>query len=114
MKRSPVRDIASMILSFHYAAYGSLLEQKNLGEGNFEMFEKWADVWYRLCSAVFLKSYSKAVEGTNILPEDSQALESLLGTLILTRALGELAYEVKNSPEQAVISARAIENILDR
>jgi hypothetical protein len=46
LKRSPIRDIAGMIRSFHYAAYSAILRRASVRTEDIPLLEPWADLWY--------------------------------------------------------------------
>jgi maltose alpha-D-glucosyltransferase/alpha-amylase len=46
LKRSPLRDVAGMIRSFHYAAYGGLLLDNQIRKEDINHLVPYAEQWY--------------------------------------------------------------------
>jgi maltose alpha-D-glucosyltransferase/alpha-amylase len=62
VKRSGLRDIASMLRSMHYAAHSALLKQVDRGVARREdlsRLEAWADLWYEWVAAAFVESWGR-------------------------------------------------------
>ncbi|HET6370770.1 MAG TPA: maltose alpha-D-glucosyltransferase, partial [Nitrospiria bacterium] len=57
LKRSPFRDVAGMIRSFHYKAHSGLIHQKSIRPEDVSVLEPWADLWFQYVGGVFLKAY---------------------------------------------------------
>ncbi len=119
IKRSPLRDVAGMIRSIHYAAYVGLqktgvpMEGEKGGEKEvYRALEGAASTWYKYCSAAFLKSYLEAVSGTGIVPKDKASLKILLEAFLIERAIHELNYEVSCRPELAAIPIAGLKDLL--
>jgi len=101
LKRSPLRDVAGMIRSFHYAAHNALLRQMSLAprpEEDLPLLQKWAQYWYVWVSAAFLTAYLNGIRQANLLPEDPEQLKILLDAYLLERAVYEIGYELNNRP----------------
>ena len=63
LKHSPLRDVAGMIRSFHYAAYAALGEQVKRGRLHPEQektMDAWARFWSGWVGAIFYQSYCRA------------------------------------------------------
>jgi maltose alpha-D-glucosyltransferase/alpha-amylase len=113
LKRSPLRDVAGMIRSFHYAAYSALLQRGNIRAEDVSLLEPWIEPWYRRVSGTFLDSYLMTVGGAGFVPGDESEREVLLETLLLDKAVYELGYELNNRPDWTIIPIRGIKQILN-
>jgi maltose alpha-D-glucosyltransferase / alpha-amylase len=112
LKRSPLRDVAGMIRSFHYAAVSSLLNHGVNHPGDIPFLEPWMDAWYVFVSGIYLQSYLKTVGESGLVPRERLDLGTLLRALLLEKAVYELGYELNNRPEWLAVPLRGIEMIL--
>jgi maltose alpha-D-glucosyltransferase / alpha-amylase len=116
MKRSPLRDIAGMLRSFHYAVYASLLDHHE-GAGvralDRPALEPWANFWYTSVSAAFLREYLFAAGPGGFLPATDEELVTLLDGYVLEKAVYELGYELNNRPRWTMIPLRGLAQLLD-
>jgi maltose alpha-D-glucosyltransferase/alpha-amylase len=118
LKRSPLRDVAGMLRSFHYAAHASLVRPTDgavtgpapgLGIAG---IEPWADFWYGAVATLFLHTYVNTAAPGGFLPTDEAELSVLLGAYLLEKAVYELGYELNNRPEWALIPLRGVLELL--
>ncbi len=114
LKRSPLRDVAGMLRSFHYAAYATLFESGETGRTSQPTsLEPWARFWYAAVSAVFLHHYLILARGADILPESDDEIAVLLDAYLLEKAVYELGYELNNRPDWAVIPLGGLLQLLN-
>jgi maltose alpha-D-glucosyltransferase/alpha-amylase len=116
IKRSPLRDVAGMIRSFHYAAYMGLqqhVERGSLPPENLAMFEPWARFWNHAVSATFLRAYRQALGPSKVLPETPEDLQVMLHAYLLNKASYELGYELNNRPAWLKIPLQGILHLLE-
>jgi maltose alpha-D-glucosyltransferase/alpha-amylase len=111
LKRSPLRDVAGMMRSFQYAAY-SALWQPAMRVEDVPFLERWADLWYRQMSSVFLQSYLSITAGAVFVPPNPDDLQVFLEAYLLDKAVYEIGYELNNRPDWVVIPIRGIKHIL--
>ena len=111
LKRSALRDVAGMMRSFQYAAY-SALWQPAMRTEDVPFLERWADLWYRQMSSVFLQSYLQTTAGAIFVPQNEDDLQILLEAYLLDKAVYEIGYELDNRPDWVVIPIRGIKHIL--
>lgn len=112
LKRSPLRDVAGMIRSFHYAAYNALFLDASLRAKDKPLLEPWADLWYHYVSGIFLHSYLETCGDVPFIPHEKGELETLLQAFLLDKAIYELGYELNNRPDWIIIPVRGVQCIL--
>jgi maltose alpha-D-glucosyltransferase / alpha-amylase len=114
LKRSPLRDVAGMIRSFHYAAYGSLFLDNQIRKEDLGKLMPFAEQWYHYMSGIFMNAYLKTVEGSAFIPKDKNDLNTLMTTFLLEKAIYELNYELNNRPGWVIIPLRGIKSIMKK
>jgi maltose alpha-D-glucosyltransferase/alpha-amylase len=115
IKRSPIRDVAGMLRSFHYAAYTSLFG--HLGSAvvrpeDLAALEPWARIWNIWISATFLSSYLQNAARGGFLPANRDDFNIVLNTYLLEKALYELGYELNNRPDWVRVPITGILQLL--
>ena len=116
IKRSPLRDIAGMIRSFHYAAHSALLRQAPLAprpEDDLPLLQHWAQYWYVWVSVTFLTAYLDIVTQVGLVPEHPEQLKVLLDAYILEKAVYEIGYELNNRPDWVKVPLQGIVQLLE-
>src|SRR6201984_3412184 len=111
LKRSALRDVAGMMRSFQYAAYAALCDPAMRKE-DVPFLERWADLWYRQTSSMFLQSYLSTTSGAMFIPKDTAHLQVMLEAYLLDKAVYEIGYELNNRPSWVLIPIRGIKHIL--
>jgi maltose alpha-D-glucosyltransferase/alpha-amylase len=111
IKRSALRDVATMLRSFHYVSHAALFGDVPgivpSREGHPQL-ERWAKTWYQWVSNIFLESYLKVALGGQFLPKDYEETRTLLGAYMIERALSEIEYEMEHRPEWTRIPVHGI------
>jgi maltose alpha-D-glucosyltransferase / alpha-amylase len=109
--RSPLADVAGMMRSLHYAAFGVLTMQlpgAQTRPEDRELLEPWAKYFAERCSRAFFTSYCRASEGGGFLPDNPEELQALLEIHLVEKALYELLYELNNRPAWAELPLRGL------
>ncbi len=112
MKRTPLRDVASMLRSFNYAAFSALWRQHTLRAEDRVTLEPWAEAWAQRINQIFLATYLETTHGASFIPKDPAAIHVLLEVLLLEKAAYEVVYELNNRPDWVILPARGIQSIL--
>jgi maltose alpha-D-glucosyltransferase/alpha-amylase len=114
IKRSPVRDVAGMLRSFHYASYAALYGQvSGIRPEDFVPLEPWARFWYAWVGAAFLKTYLDVAKDAPFLPRDRAELHILLEAYLLEKAVYELSYELNNRPDWVKVPLQGILQLME-
>jgi maltose alpha-D-glucosyltransferase/alpha-amylase len=111
LKRCPLRDVAAMLRSFHYAAYTPLVGQVPgvaLRREDAARAEPWARYWYAWVSHSYLRGYLAVTDQSPLLPRRLQDIDDLLEAYVLEKAIYELGYELNNRPEWVAVPLRGI------
>src|SRR5690606_3661656 len=94
MKRSPLRDVAGMLRSLHYAAYSALRREPAVASPvPTTGMEGWVRAWYVRVAATFLRAYLETAANAPFLPPGEEQLALLLDAYVLEKAVYELGYE---------------------
>ncbi|MGH7467726.1 MAG: maltose alpha-D-glucosyltransferase [Longimicrobiales bacterium] len=114
MKRTPLRDVAGMLRSFHYAAHAPLVvrtERQALRHEDLQLLESWAELWYVQVGSAFLDSYLATID-PRLLPSDVEQQRILLDCYLLEKAVYEIGYELNNRPEWLIVPLRGVLDLL--
>ena len=111
IKRSALKDVAGMIRSLHYAAFGQLMLNDKYSRADLKYLEKWALQWYHYMSRVYLNSYLETAGKSVFIPNK---VNVLLRTYMLEKAVYELGYELNSRPDWVGIPLKGISYILER
>jgi maltose alpha-D-glucosyltransferase/alpha-amylase len=113
LKRSPLRDVAGMVRSFHYPTYSILFSKKTFSPTDMQRLEPWADLWYKSVAGIFLKSYLTTVGDAEIIPKSKDEFETMLNAYVLEKAVYEVGFELNNRPDWVTIPLRGIKDLME-
>jgi maltokinase len=106
---SPLRDVAGMLRSFHYAARVGLAER---GEEADDELATLGRHWEDRVASSFLEGY-RHVEGVaELLPVDEGSDRAVLDAFLLDKAVYEVGYELAHRPDWVGIPLEAVERLL--
>ncbi len=109
--RSPLADVAGMLRSFHYAAFGALtmsLPGARIRPEDTQQLEPWARYFFDSCSREFLTSYLATAEHAGFLDGTPEQIRTLLEIHVLEKATYELLYELNSRPDWAELPLRGL------
>jgi maltose alpha-D-glucosyltransferase / alpha-amylase len=111
-KQVPLKDVAGMLRSFHYAAFSGLSRHTGRRPEDHRRMEPWANLWLSAVAQVFLQSYREATAASAIIPQDEIDFHLVLDAYVLDKALYELGYELNNRPDWVSIPLTGILSLL--
>ncbi|MEO0458853.1 MAG: maltose alpha-D-glucosyltransferase, partial [Cyanobacteria bacterium P01_A01_bin.114] len=97
IKRSPLRDVAGMLQSIHYAAIYGVQNEIDSGVTNpeqTEQMQQWAQFWEQWVSAAFLRAYFETAGSADFIPQTEVELKGLLNNYLLSRAIYDVGYKL--------------------
>ncbi len=113
VKQPPLKDVAGLFRSFHYAIYATVFNNlKNYKHSQEELFEA-SEILYQYFIGVFLGTYIDEIQDANINIGYHQERIFLLKYSLLEKAIYELGYELNSRPRWAVIPLKGISNIIN-
>jgi maltose alpha-D-glucosyltransferase/alpha-amylase len=111
IKRSPIKDVASMVRSLHYVSHAVLFNHVpgivTTQDADWRL-ERWAKAWYQWVSALFLRGYIETAGAGNCLPQTQAEIKALLDAYTLEKGLIEVEYELENRPDWVRIPLHGI------
>ncbi|WP_066380142.1 maltose alpha-D-glucosyltransferase [Anabaena sp. CA = ATCC 33047] len=114
-KRSPLKDVASMLVSFQYAVTQALRQEIASGmivPENQPVMAQWAQMWYTWVSKAFLNSYLATASQDTFLPKSTAELQVLLTTSVLEKLIDTLDSELKHRPDWVEVPLQLILQLL--
>jgi len=115
IKKSPLRDVSSLLLSFQYASQAVLLDGipgVTRRPETLVALEFWARYWSDWVSTTFLKCYLDAVGASTLVPQNDADLRLLLDHCLLEQTLEEARDELRLRPDWARVPLGMLLRIL--
>jgi maltose alpha-D-glucosyltransferase/alpha-amylase len=116
IKRSPLRDVARMLRSFHHATYAGFHQQAECGvitREHLPKFEPWVRHWNRAVSRAYLQAYCRTLEPSGLLPHAEEKLHLILVAFLLNQVMDELGDELQMHSENVRAPLQAILHLTD-
>ena len=113
VKQPPMKDVAGLFRSFHYAIYATIFNNKEKYKQPQSKLFKAAELLYGYFTGVFLETYINTVEQANLNIGYSQERNFMLEYCLLEKAIYELGYELNSRPTWAVIPLKGISNLIN-
>jgi maltokinase len=108
---SPLRDVAGMLRSFHYATEVVLHERDEVERS---ALAPLASGWEQRNRDAFLQGYRDAKGIDELLPEEGEAFDTVLTAFELDKAVYEVGYERDHRPDWIGIPLAAIRRAVGR
>ena len=113
VKQPPLKDVAGLFRSFHYAIYATLFNNTSEYRYSQEDLFKAAELLFRYMVGVFYETYILNIQDANVNIGYSQERIFILKYCLLEKAVYELGYELNSRPRWAIIPLKGISNIIN-
>jgi maltose alpha-D-glucosyltransferase / alpha-amylase len=112
-KSSPLKDVAGMLRSFHYAEATVARELLEHYPTRADTVLRCAAAWRRQAVDAFLAGYDEATQACESLPQEPATRRALLDFFLVEKALYEVAYELANRPAWVAIPVAGLLELLE-
>ncbi|WP_299526689.1 trehalose synthase [Winogradskyella sp.] len=113
VKQPPLKDVAGLFRSFHYAIYATIFNNVDKYVCEQEQLFTAGEILYQYFIGLFLGTYVVRIQDANINIGYQQERVFLLKYAMLEKAVYELGYELNSRPRWAVIPLKGISNIIN-
>jgi maltose alpha-D-glucosyltransferase/alpha-amylase len=114
LKRSALRDVASMIHSFHCAAHSALLNNVKIQPHDRSALVPCAVQWAEEMSVIFTTSYVRALRNPAIVGSNAVEIDALIQFYLLERAFSELDIALETDPSYLPVTLRCLFHYLTK
>jgi maltose alpha-D-glucosyltransferase/alpha-amylase len=113
VKQPPLKDVAGLFRSFHYAIYSTIFNHPDQYNKTQEEMFAYGELLYRYMIAIFMETYIVTIQNNNLNLGYSQERIFILKYHLLEKAIYELGYELNSRPRWTIIPLTGISNILN-
>jgi maltose alpha-D-glucosyltransferase/alpha-amylase len=108
IKRCPIRDMASMVISFAYAVQVAVLSRAPS-----DLHRTWGRFWFMQVCAACLRGYWQTAKEASFMPKSLAHQQVLLDAYLMERALLDIRADMEARQEFAGVPFRVILHLLD-
>ncbi len=112
IKHSPLKDVAGMIRSYHYAVSAKLFSASETEHSDRQRLIVASERWYRLMKDTFLESYLETFGSPHPLFKNNAEINYLMLIYLLEKAVYELGYELSYRPTWVNIPLKGIVEVI--
>jgi maltose alpha-D-glucosyltransferase/alpha-amylase len=112
IRRSPIRDLADMVISFYYTAYEGFFTNDHIGKDEADEFLPFAEMWAHYMSGFFVKAYLESVKDMSLVPRDKNDFEVVMKTFLLEKTLAYLNFELNSRSSTRIISLLILRSMM--
>ena len=112
IKHSPLKDVAGMIRSYHYAISAKLFNAAETEDLDPDYLQRVSDRWFYIIRDTFLNAYFDTFDLPHPLFKNNNEVNYLLLVYLLEKAVYELGYELSYRPSWVKIPLKGIIDVV--
>ena len=112
IKHSPLKDVAGMIRSYHYAVSSKLFNSVETESLDPDYLQRVSDRWFNIIRDTFLNAYFQVFGAPHPLFKNNNETNFLLLIYLLEKAVYELGYEISYRPSWVKIPLKGIIDVV--
>lgn len=112
IKHSPLKDVAGMIRSYHYAISAKMFNDSETTKFDPVRVQTAADRWYKLIQQTYMEKYLEIFGNPHPLFKNNNEINFLMLIYLLEKAVYELGYEISYRPDWVKIPLKGIVNVI--
>lgn len=112
IKHSPLKDVAGMIRSYHYAVSAKLFNASETEGIDPEHLQRVSDRWFKLIRDTYVDTYLDTIGSPHPLFKSNNEINFLLLVYLLEKAVYELGYEISYRPAWVKIPLKGIIDVV--
>jgi maltokinase len=113
VKQPPLKDVAGLFRSFHYAIYSTIFNHQDEYKKTQEELFEFGELLYKYLVSIFMETYVETTKNANLHIGYKNERIFLLKYCLLEKAIYELGYELNSRPKWTIIPLKGIANILN-
>ncbi len=106
-----LKDVASMLSSFHYAGHMGYFFRKEFIPVDNNYLRPLLEKWYEKVAETFIQSYVKSIDIKGLVPENKEHFDSLLNLYIFEKAVKEINYFLEFEHSSLLIPIKALDKM---
>ncbi len=114
LKRSPVRDVTSMVTSIYSVAQDTFKSNEHLVNSIERDMMPFAPLWAHYISSIFVHSWVDTVRGSQLIPADPGDLEMMMRNFLLMQSLTSLNVALRFDQNDAMVPFDILLSLLKR
>ncbi|GAB6038873.1 maltose alpha-D-glucosyltransferase [Fundidesulfovibrio butyratiphilus] len=111
IKRSPLRDVADMLVSIAVSARRPRT-QPGLAPADVSRLEDWTTVWLRSCSSAFLSAYFETIDPEGLVPPAAEDRRTFLDVFCFERILRRMMHDAGEGGQECPHLLNLLETLL--
>lgn len=113
VKQTPLKDVAGMLRSFHYALYATIFNHEDFWQSERKILFDFAEKIYVIITSLFMKKYIEHVQKHDLDIGYQNEIIYLIKYCMLEKAVYEMGYELNARPDWVIIPLKGLMNTLN-